>query len=212
MSAGDSWVHGTMIVYQEVWDGRLWSARPVRIVQDDGDLLAIWCPRGTIVKGPVAPWRPGRSAGPEYFVDMFIHRDWQFGDFVWPTDNLMLIRPGEPHGVWVSWDEAGRNMGWYVNFQRPVVRTERGVQTMDLMLDLIVDQDLQWHWKDEDEFQALVDPGIIDAVEARCVRDDAETMVRVIESNGPPFYEPWHDWRPAPSWALPELPSGWDQL
>lgn len=200
------------MLLQEVWQGRLWSARPVRVVEDRSDLIALWCPAGTPIKGPHAPWRPGRSVGPEYFVAMLTYCDWEFTDFSWPTTNLMLLRPGAWHAVWVSWTNSGENMGWYVNFQRPFVRTERAIQTMDLMLDLIVDQDRAWRWKDEDEFQALVAPGIITPIEADRVRDEARLVVQTIEAAEPPFSEPWHRWRPGPGWAIPEMPEDWQRV
>jgi hypothetical protein len=142
MGTYEPWDYGTVIVLEEVWRGKLWSARPVRVVEDRTDLITLWCPEGTPVKGPVALWRSiDRSAGPAYFVSMLTHQDWTFDDFVWPTANLMLLRPGDWHAVWVSWTGTGDAMGWYINFQQPFHRTERGIQTMDLMLDLIVDQD-----------------------------------------------------------------------
>ncbi|HZU13884.1 MAG TPA: DUF402 domain-containing protein [Chloroflexota bacterium] len=210
MQSSDRWEFGRVIVLQEVWDGKLWSARPVRVVEDRPDLLALWCPEGTPVKGPSAPWRPGRSAGPAYFVAMFTHRDWGVADFVWPTTNLMLIRPGEWYGTWVSWTREGEPMGWYVNFQRPVRRTTRGIQTMDLMLDLIVDQDRSLHWKDEDEFAALTNPGLIGESEAAQVREAARHVPDTVAQNKPPFGEPWHEWQPDPGWEVPTLPEGWD--
>lgn len=209
MNAPNRWNHGTVVVLQEVWHGKLWTARPARVVEDRSDLIALWCPAGTPIKGPSAPWRPGRSAGSEFFSAMLTHLDWLFADFSWPTSNLILVRPGDWYAVLVSWTGAGECMGWYVNFQRPFRRTERGIQTMDLMLDLIVDQDRRWRWKDEDEFEALVGSGIITDVEAGCVRDAAQAVLRDLDEHEPPFCHPWHDWHPEPSWATPELPDGW---
>jgi len=209
MDKSERWNSGQTVVLQEVWGEKLWSARPVRVVEDRPDFIALWCPEGTPVKGPIAPWRPGRTAGAEFFVAMLTHQDWMFGDFAWPTSNLMLIRPGDWHAVLVSWTSAGETMGWYVNFQRPFRRTAHGIQTMDLMLDLIVDGDRSWKWKDEDEFEALVTTGIITEVEARHVRAEAHAILARIEANDQPFCEPWHDWRPSPSWTTPPLPDDW---
>lgn len=80
---------------------------------------------------------------------------------------------------------------------------------MDLMLDLIVDQDKSLRWKDEDEFEALVGSGIISDIEAQCVRDAAQAVLRDLDQDELPFCRPWHDWRPEPSWVIPELPAGW---
>lgn len=212
MSGHTHWQEGTVVTYQEIWEGKLWSARPVRVVEDRTDLLALWCPAGTPVKGPYAPWRPGRSAGPEYFVAMFTHQDWRFSDFTWQTSNLMLLRPGEWHAVWVSWNGAGESIGWYVNFQRPFTRTGQAIQTMDLMLDLLVKRDMNRRWKDEDEFEALVSRGIIGDEEAATVRQEAAGVIERIEASAPPFCEPWHEWLPDPAWGKPALPEEWESL
>lgn len=212
MTSTDRWDYGSVVLLQEVWHGHLWTARPARVVEDRSDLIALWCPEGTPIKGPSAPWRSGRSAGAEYFVSMLTQKDWRFADFSWPTSNLMLLRPDDWYAVWVSWASSGERMGWYINFQLPLTRTEHGIQTMDLMLDLIVDQDNSWRWKDEDEFAALAGPGIITDVEASCVRDASRTVLRDIEANATPFCYPWHDWRPEPSWTIPDIPAGWDAV
>lgn len=40
-------------------------------------------------------------------------------------------------------------MCWYINFQRPYVRTAMGVETFDLLVDIVVRPDLTWTWKGE---------------------------------------------------------------
>lgn len=213
MSSSKRWDIGTTVVLQEVYDGQLWSARPMIVVEDREDRLALWCPKGTRWKTATTPSSRERAATrAERFVQLFSRRDWVLADFSWGVSNLLLVSPGDWHAVWVGWSDTGAPLGWYVNFQRPYRRTGRGIQTMDLMLDLVVDQDRSWHWKDEDEFDALVTPGLIGAAEARQVRDDAQVIVRRIEGNKIPFCEPWHEWRPAPSWPMPHLPSNWDLL
>lgn len=209
----ERWKPGTTIVQQEVWDGKLWSARPMTVVEDEAERLILWCPRGMRWKTATTP--PTRERAPtrsERFVRCFTFRDWVLGDFAWGISNLLLLAPGARHAVWVGWEENWSPYGWYVNFQRPYQRTSYGIQTMDLMLDIVVDQDRTWRWKDEDEFEALVTPGFISEAEARCVRADARDMVLDIEANRPPFNQPWHDWRPDPLWPVPELPPGWDLL
>ena len=39
------WPTGSQIVYREVWRGKVWTARPVTVVQDAPDLIALFlCP------------------------------------------------------------------------------------------------------------------------------------------------------------------------
>src|SRR3546814_10598750 len=45
----------------------------------------------------------------------------------------------------------------------PYRRTARGFQTMDLMLDIVVELDRSWKWKDVEDFEALLVNELIDA-------------------------------------------------
>ena len=213
MSGAGPWSSGTTIVQQEVWRGRLWSARPMTVVEDRGDFLALWCPAGTRWKtATTPPTRPRAPTRAERFVLSLTRGDWVLGDFTWAVSTLILMRAGDWHAVWASWREGGEWWGWYVNLQRPFHRTHQGFQTMDLLLDIVVEPGRQWHWKDEDEFAALVAAGVIDATEAARVRDEAQRVIGRVQASAPPFNERWHDWRPEPSWPLPQLPAGWDRL
>jgi hypothetical protein len=42
MTANRSWPTGTVIVQQEVWNGRPWSARPMTVVEDRPELPDGW--------------------------------------------------------------------------------------------------------------------------------------------------------------------------
>ncbi len=207
------WPAGTAIVQHEIWRGNLWSARPMMVVEDRENRLVLWCPRGTRWKtATTPPTRTRASTRAERFVQSLALGHWVLAGFTWEVSTLVLLRPDDWHAVWVSWREHGENWGWYVNFQRPFTRTAHSIQTMDLMLDIVVDADRRWRWKDEDEFGALVSRGIIDAAEAARVRQEACRVIGKVEANEPPFCESWHDWRSDPSWSMPELPEGWDRL
>jgi protein associated with RNAse G/E len=205
------WSPGQTIVHQEVWRGRVWAARPLTVVRDDGDRLLLWIPEGTVRKVPVAP--PGREA-PARWEDQIIESldrgDWVYGENVWDVSTLWIVHPGDWHAVWVSW-LAGRHYGWYVNLQRPFRRTAIGIEAMDLMLDVVAEPDLTWRWKDEAQFDEIVDRAIFDPDTAARVRQEAAAVIRGIERAEPPFSEPWPAWRPDPSWATPTLVDGWDR-
>ncbi|MDQ3875624.1 MAG: DUF402 domain-containing protein [Actinomycetota bacterium] len=126
------------------------------VVRDDGDFLALWFPKGTHWKAPTTPrTRPRAPTRAQRFVDSLTNGDWVYLDAEWDVWTLVLVREGDWHAVWVSWQDGWRPWGWYVNLQEPIRRTPHGVQTMDLMLDVLIGDDT-WRWKDEDEFAALV--------------------------------------------------------
>src|SRR6187402_2874260 len=118
MSDGGRWLPGDVIVLQDVFEGRLWAARPVIVVEDSADLLALWCPQGTVRKVPVtsASMPAGGSRG-EWLARALARRDWSLEDAAWDVSSLMLHREGDWHAVWLSFLASGEQWGWYVNFQ-----------------------------------------------------------------------------------------------
>lgn len=205
------WEPGQTIVHQEVWGDRIWAARPLTVVEDTDERLLLWIPKGTRRKVPVTP--PGRVDPPllkDRVIANLAERDWVLGDHVWDVSSLWILHPGDWHAVWVSWLEPGVHYGWYVNLQRPYRRTDIGIEAMDLMLDVVVEPDLTWRWKDEDELAELLERGIFDAATGSQVREEAEAVIRQVERREPPFSQPWPAWRPDPDWPRPELPPGWD--
>jgi hypothetical protein len=69
---------GETIVLQEIWRGRVWAARPMRVVRDD-DLVALWFPRGTRWRAPTTPpTRPREATRAERFVTSLGLGDWTY--------------------------------------------------------------------------------------------------------------------------------------
>jgi predicted RNA-binding protein associated with RNAse of E/G family len=96
---------------------------------------------------------------------------------------------------------------WYVNFERPYVRTRIGIDTFDLLLDLLVEPDLSYRWKDEDEYAHGRRLGLVTQAEHRSVQRARERVVELIERRAEPFDERWQSWRPDPGWPQPRLPA-----
>jgi hypothetical protein len=141
-------------------------------------------------------------------IENLARKDWVHVDHEWDMDHLWLLRPGDWHGLWVSW-VGGRHIGWYVNLQQPFTRTPLGIEAMDMLLDVVVEPDLTWRWKDEDEFADLLDCGLVDRAMGDRVRREGEAVIGRVERREAPFGEPWPDWRPDPAWPRPELPADW---
>jgi uncharacterized protein len=200
-----TWVPGQTVVVQEVWNGRVWAARPMRVVRDDADVVVLWFPKGTRWKAPRPPAsRPSEPTRGEWLATAIALGDWVFADAEWELSTLVVLGEGDWHAVWISWLDDGEQWGWYVNLQLPFRRTERGFETMDLMLDVTVELDRTWRWKDEDELELAVELGGLTRGEAAALRAEGE---RVIAER--PWPTGWEDWRPDPGWPLPELPPDW---
>jgi hypothetical protein len=205
------WTSGECVVFHEVWDGRVWAARPMTVVQDEGDALALWFPRGTPWRAPTTPpTRPRAATRGERLATCAARGEWVFAEAIWDVDTLMLMRAGDWYAVWVSWLPSGAHWGWYVNLQEPFRRTRGGVETMDLVLDVIVDPDGTWRWKDEDELDEFVRQGVFDPELAERLRRKALGVVERARRREPPFDESWLHWRPPAAWSPPHLPANWD--
>jgi hypothetical protein len=203
---------GETVVVQEIWKDAVWAARPMTVVQDEEDLVALWFPKGTRWKAPIPPpeWPREESRGAR-LATCLERREWVFTDSEWDVSTLVLMRPGDWHAVWVSWLDGNQHWGWYVNLQEPFRRTDKGYETMDLALDVIIELDRTWRWKDEDELALFVERGVIGEEVATRIRDEGLRVARRAERNEWPFDAPWPDWRPDRSWRAPQLPEGWSE-
>jgi hypothetical protein len=132
----------------------------------------------------------------------------------WQTNRfLMLLSPGTYYSVYLIWDNnTHRFHCYYVNFQRPYVRTHCGLDTYDLELDLVVLPDGGIKWKDTEHYEAGVRLGVIrqqwvDAInEAKC------SILADVEAGRYPFDMTWRNWVPSDDWVPPDLPAGWDEI
>jgi hypothetical protein len=204
---------GETVVVQEVWRGRVWAARPMTVVEDAGEAVVLWFPRGTRWRAPTNdPARAWHEDRGERLAACAASGEWSFRDGEWDVSTLWFMRERDWHAVWVSWLPDGTHWGWYVNLQTPYRRTALGFETMDLMLDVVIEPDRSWRWKDEDELEACVRAGAFDVALVERVRDEGLHVVLRVERGEPPFCEPWGEWRPDPCWPKPELPAGWNEV
>ncbi|MFJ4624330.1 DUF402 domain-containing protein [Streptomyces sp. NPDC088812] len=206
------WEPGDQILwrYRENGGERLHIARPVTVVRDDEDVLAVWLAPGTeCVKPVLADGTPPHQEPlhSRYVKPRSVVLDRWFG-----TGVLKLARPGEPWSVWLFWEPGWQFKNWYVNLEEPMARWDGGVDSEDHFLDICVYEDRTWEWRDEDEFAQAQQDGLMDAAAAGRVREAGRAAVAAIRAWGPPFDEGWQHWRPDPSWAVPLLPEDWDRV
>ncbi|MEU9789833.1 DUF402 domain-containing protein [Streptomyces sparsogenes] len=203
------WARGDHILwrYRANAADRIHICRPVTVVQDTEELLAVWLAPGT------ACVKPQLTDGTS------VHREPLSTRYTKPrttalcswlgTGVLKLARPGDPWSVWLFWERDWRFKNWYVNLEEPRLRWSGGIDSEDHFLDIAVYPDRSWEWKDEDEFAQAQRVGLMAPEQAERVRAAGRAAVGLIESWGAPFREGWEDWRPDPAWTVPELPADW---
>jgi Protein of unknown function (DUF402) len=186
------WRPGDEILLRHLFRGRVLIASPLRVVEHTPELLVTW----------LAPWtpymRPTRRVPVEWELE---NRPWH------PPGALQLTRPGDAYSLWLLRRDARAFSGWYVNLQNPLRPSPLGFDTRDHLLDLWRPANGDWVWKDEHELEQAVEEGIFSPPEAAAIRAEGERATRELE-----LPTGWESWEPDPSWPVPSLPTGWDEV
>jgi len=201
---GRRWSAGDVVVLREVWRGRVWSARAVVVVQDADTASILYLPDR-------ARWKAAARGGE--LLRIPDGGAWELAERVWTKGPILSWAwPGVAHAVLLFFRPDWSAWNWYVNLQDPLRRTAMGFDTVDHVLDAIVEPDGSWRWKDEDELAEALARGAFTPAQADAFRAEGERGVRRILHREPPFDRDWTTWRPDPSWPSAELPPGWDAL
>jgi hypothetical protein len=203
---------GDAIVLREIWEGKIWTAKPMIVVQDDAEVIALHIPINTV-------WKNSYSLhGEKVTTDDRMNGSWILKDTFWPSSVccIRLTIPGESYSVLIFRNTSGNEIHyWYINLEdpeAPMHRTRIGFECTDLILDMIIESNLKdWYWKDEDELQEAVDVGLISDDKARLLYTKGE-QVRDLIMTGNSIFNSWENWRPDHSMKAPSLPEGWDVL
>jgi hypothetical protein len=200
------WHEGDPILLREIFRGRLWTARPATVAAVRDDLTAVYLAPGTIFKVPADTSRGG--------ILERLDRGWELRDYEWTRGRtLHLMRPGVAHSIHLWWlPPDWRFGGWYINLQEPIRPSPLGFDFMDHVLDVVIDPDLSWRWKDEEELAEAVGLGLVTPQEADAIRAEGERVIAQLEARQSPFRDGWEHWRPNPAWPIPKLPAAWDEL
>jgi hypothetical protein len=171
------WQPGDVILWREIWREPLAGALPVRVVEDDGDLLALYLAEDTPFGFPSEgqPWDGGTHP-------------WNRGEDSRCRGHgvLILQRPGMAHAVWIFWRGPERTFaGWYFNLARPFVRTAHGIDTLDHQLDVWLSADGSWQLKDDELLDGEIGSGRWTPEEVAAIR--AEGADRGRSRGGPPL-------------------------
>jgi hypothetical protein len=231
----ERWQRGDEITlrYTGIHDGRI-RGRPGLmhgfahyVVEDEDreDLLAVWLPAG----------------GERRFIDL-ADRTHEVAPVPWTLDTLRLMIPGKAYSIMLFWGAARRIdepsahfprweslreeraraaqrvdlprefMGWYVNLEAPFVRTAIGVDTSDNNLDILVDPDLSWEWKDEEYTQHWEDMGVFTPEDTAGFYAAGTDVIALVEGRRFPFDGALQDFQPPPHWGMPKFHPDWERL
>jgi hypothetical protein len=174
------------------------NALAMLFVGETEGLVTLYVAPGAQAMHPSTNLRRGNIRS---YDDPFDHEEdtWRDNHALW------LARLDEPYSLILFWDGDWQFLCWYVQLQDPMTQSHVGFDTRDHLLDVVVEPDGSWAWKDEDELARAVELGLFDEAQADASRAIAR---RVLAER--PWPTGWEDWRPDPAWTAPRLPEGWD--
>jgi len=185
-----------IVVFRSIFRGRLLYATPGWLLEET--------PRH-VVTATVPGAEPRQLVGPRHEVIRGIAAGCERTEVVaWHTNRVVWLTPFEAaHAIGHVWDDAsGAFVGYYIKLQAPIRRSPDGFDSLDHVLDLVVNPDGTWHWKDEDEFDEAVALGLFTHREALEIRAEGE---RVMASLAALLPTGWEGWLPDPSWSVDTL-------
>ncbi|WP_328469165.1 DUF402 domain-containing protein [Actinoplanes sp. NBC_00393] len=188
---------------------------PFQAVAGHEDAVLLWAPAGT--QGWHFNMTDGRGMAQTPLPE-------------WSASPRVPVPHTVDHGV-LSWHPYGRDYSirwffrpdgtfyrWYANLEAPAVTWRAGdlagLDTTDWDLDVVIEPDRGWRWKDEEEFVArLAMPDSYWVDDEERVRRAGKEVIALAEAGAFPFDGTWCDFRPDPDWPpLPlDLPAGWDR-
>lgn len=180
-----------------------WCA-PMRVVEDRGDFVALYLHSGSTYARMVQ--ENGQLSRDFTRATGTVVTTWT------AHHALHLVRFGDDHATVLYWtDDSWTFRCWYLNFQEPLRRFERGFESMDLTLDALISPDrTKWQWKDEDEFVEYgIAGGWYTHDQLANLKKYGAGVVRQALAGEPPFAEGWEYWRPPAEWGPLELSADW---
>ena len=187
---------GDIVLKRSIYGGNVRWTFPHRVAGEWDGRLAIYCGPGNRGKA--------MRRGPDGYLKRWVTDAPPF-DTIWEGGSVLRFeRAGAAHSIEIFWDEEWALRGWYVNLQAPTRINGRFLDTTDLALDVTVEPNGTWAWKDEDELAEAIALGVLDEAAAEELRAEGE---RVIAAR--PWPTGWEGWRPPADWGPLPLPADW---
>jgi hypothetical protein len=179
MGDAHRWQPGVTVMRREVLHGRPWLECPVTVVADTGRELAVLLEPGAAFTFYDHPFGPHPWSG---------RSEWGL------TQVLQLYRPHDLYSVWALFS-GGRLQYWYVNFEARLVRRGHAFETCDYGLDIVIEPDGRWQWKDVDDLDEMLLSGRVTSQEVAAVRAEAQKVAAELGA-GRRWWSRWDGWTP----------------
>jgi hypothetical protein len=202
---------GEVVALRGIYNQRVWSAQPAIVVKDSPEEAALAILPGTECMVP-----KGYSNGKQGSWRRWDYkkREWELESFIWHSNRLLvLLEPEKFYATIYFWrEDTNQFLCYYINFQLPFWRSPCGFDTLDLELDIIIDPERNWRWKDEDDYQKAIDGGIILKKWSNEINLAKLDIFEKMKKQKYPLDGKWLNWKPDTKWATPKLPANWNKV
>jgi len=205
------WKPGDVVVWRGIYRNQVWHAQTTIVIKDTPEEIVL-----TLLPGAecVAPegYLNGKDSNKRRWN--FKDKNWEKQNYLWRTNRLLLlIEPQKYYSTVYFWREADNEfLCYYINFQLPFQRSHCGIDTLDLDLDLIINPDFSYEWKDVHDYQKAIDHEIIFPEWIQGIEAAKQEILAKLEKRQYPYDGSWLSWMPDPNWAPPPLPENWDKI
>ena len=205
------WKPGDVVSWRGIYRERVWHAQTTIVVKDSPEEIVLTLLPGTECIAPEG-YLDGKDGTKRRWT--FKDKYWETQDYLWRTNRLLLLlEPEKYYSIMHFWNHASHEfLCYYVNFQLPFKRSDNAVDTLDLDLDIIVNPDLSFEWKDEADYQKAIDHGVILIEWIQGIEDAKQEILGILDRRQYPFDGTWLNWTPDPAWSPPPLPANWDKI
>jgi predicted RNA-binding protein associated with RNAse of E/G family len=200
-----SGVLGEAFLVTETWRGLLWSAVPHVLVERADGWLITFVPEGTVGAYASSRGRPGTEglSRSERKLLALETLEYTVAESAQSISTLNFFTRSAWSRVTLGWDETGF-LGWYVNFELPYSETPRGLDTMDLILDLPIDPSGEYEWKDQADYDEALRRGLLTPEIAEALVGETTRVLAQLAAAEGPFAPHWTAY--SEKHPIPELP------
>lgn len=209
-----NWKPGDNVALRGMYAGRPWYVQSATVVKDNPDEIALLVMPGAecVAHYGYIHQKHGPNGKWDRWRDM-LNQYWRLEKYAWHTNRfLILLKPDEFYETIYIWQhETNIFQCYYINFQLPFERSHCGFDTFDLELDIVIEPDYCWNWKDADDYQHGIEAGILRADWVRGIENAQKDIFDKLEQRTYPLDGCWLDWKPDPAWKTSILPAGWEK-
>jgi hypothetical protein len=141
------WKPGDIIAWRGIYRGLIWHVQPTILVKDSPEEIALTLLPGTECIADENYPKGKKNSKRRWH---FINEEWHLARYTWQTNRLLLIfEPKKYYSTILFWNHSSNEfLCYYINFQVPFQRNHCALDTLDLDLDLIINLDFTYAWKD----------------------------------------------------------------